>query len=188
MSINANNFKITYKIRKIVDNRYVNIVAHNNSPVDINIIEVFYQIINKKGVTERKATETTRDISAGEKREILDCRVFQSLGQRELKVTKISLKASDGSLFELPSPPNFKISPCFVTTVTYGNCNHPTVEIFRSFRDEVLVEYSFGRKFIEWYEMYGSSLAIKLENRRFLKVLLRMILTPLAKAINLFRR
>ncbi|MCI0565499.1 MAG: hypothetical protein MN733_44110 [Nitrososphaera sp.] len=49
--------------------------------------------------------------------------------------------------------------PCFVATTAYGDRNHPDVVLLRKFRDEVLVNSSAGRRFIDWYWRAGPYLA-----------------------------
>lgn len=48
---------------------------------------------------------------------------------------------------------------CFVASVAYGDPNHSDVMLLRKFRDEVLVNSSVGRIFIDWYWRTGPHLA-----------------------------
>ena len=44
---------------------------------------------------------------------------------------------------------------CYVATACYKNFNSPELIIFRKYRDETLVKYSFGRLFIKIYYLSG---------------------------------
>jgi len=44
---------------------------------------------------------------------------------------------------------------CFVASVVYGDVNSPEVQVLRNYRDDVLSQNYFGRKFIEFY--YGGA-------------------------------
>ena len=83
------------------------------------------------------------------------------------------------------NPPNTRA--CFVTTAAYGEDHHPMVESFRSLRDDVLVNYKSGRKFIDWYDCNGPSLASIIKQRPLLCTAARAILTPIAKVVNATR-
>ena len=61
------------------------------------------------------------------------------------------------------------------------------VESFRSLRDDVLVNYKSGRKFIDWYDCNGPSLASIIKQRPLLCTAARAILTPLAIVVNATR-
>ena len=59
----------------------------------------------------------------------------------------------------MPDKAAFGTSSCFVATATYGSPNHETVLLLRSFRDDVLTNYSIGRLFIVVYWIVGPPLA-----------------------------
>lgn len=66
---------------------------------------------------------------------------------------------------------------CFVATAVYGNESHFNLIVLRSFRDNFLKKYYFGRSFISFYYKYGPALADKVKGSNFLKA----IFTPLVE-------
>lgn len=65
---------------------------------------------------------------------------------------------------------------CFIATTVYGDYHHPQVQRLRSFRDERLLNYWTGRRFIEAYYKMGPHLARWIyphpRVKRFVRVLL----------------
>jgi hypothetical protein len=57
---------------------------------------------------------------------------------------------------------------CFVVTATMGDINHPVVNDFRTYRDNVLNDNFLGRLFISIYYTIGPSLAKLIESNHFL--------------------
>jgi hypothetical protein len=90
----------------------------------------------------------------------------------------------------LPSPPKKQTQEqsqkksekkgCFIATAVYGNYNHPDVNIFRGFRDNVLQQCSLGRKFIAWYYDHGPSWAEWLMEHEMVSGVIRTILAAIA--------
>lgn len=72
---------------------------------------------------------------------------------------------------------------CFVATATYRDPFHPDVIFLRWFRDNFLVYFKLGLRFIDWYWIYGPKLARLLENsellRRFSKFFLNLLVNLL---------
>ncbi len=68
---------------------------------------------------------------------------------------------------------------CFVATTAYGSYDHPNVRILRRFRDRVLAQHGWGRRFIQWYYANGRTLAAPFQGRPWARVLLRAALFPL---------
>ncbi len=54
---------------------------------------------------------------------------------------------------------------CYLATHIYQDINHPNVEYFRNYRDDVLNKYFLGRIFIKYYYKYSPSLVLKLKNK-----------------------
>lgn len=50
-------------------------------------------------------------------------------------------------------------SGCFVATAVFGDYDHPIVRDFRYFRDNYLIKFSFGKRFVRVYYTYGPLLA-----------------------------
>ena len=58
---------------------------------------------------------------------------------------------------------------CFIATAVYEREDHFNLIVLRSFRDNFLGTYTYGRKFISFYYKYGPSLAKKVSGNKFLK-------------------
>jgi hypothetical protein len=59
---------------------------------------------------------------------------------------------------------------CFIATAVYGEAS-PEVELLRSFRDGVLLNYSMGRKFVSLYELVSPRLAESISHRSNLRAI-----------------
>lgn len=81
---------------------------------------------------------------------------------------------------------DIKEGNCFVTTAAFGDQGHPMVVEFRNFRDNRLVHYNFGRRFIQWYNTNGPVLANFIENCPAMRCVARLLLQPLAICIRAF--
>ncbi|MBF0299960.1 MAG: hypothetical protein HQK51_14640 [Oligoflexia bacterium] len=75
---------------------------------------------------------------------------------------------------------------CFVATAAYGTYLDPHVKTLRDFRDDVLINFSFGRLFISLYEKYSPPYAKIIANNEMLKFITRAALTPVVAAIWIF--
>ena len=58
---------------------------------------------------------------------------------------------------------------CFIATATMGTCDHPTVLLFRAFRDEVLDKRDWGRQFVHHYYKLSPAAAKVIERSRLMK-------------------
>jgi hypothetical protein len=58
---------------------------------------------------------------------------------------------------------------CFVATASYMDPAHPDVVFLRSFRDNFLVNYKVGLRFINWYWTYGPKLATFVSKQEFIR-------------------
>jgi hypothetical protein len=63
----------------------------------------------------------------------------------------------------------FKKTGCFIATATMGSYDHPMVMELRDFRDNWILEKSWGEGFVKWYYHYGSKVAIVIEKSYILK-------------------
>lgn len=72
-----------------------------------------------------------------------------------------------------------RVGGCFVATACFGDFDHPTVIILRDFRDGVLVESAFGRRFVVWYYKNGPSLAKVIEGSVITRGTCRVLLAPI---------
>ena len=73
---------------------------------------------------------------------------------------------------------------CFIATAAYGYPQHPMVKTLRNFRDQFLLRYSWGRKFVKWYYKHSPALAQSIKKRNWLKALVRATLTPLVMLLK----
>jgi hypothetical protein len=74
---------------------------------------------------------------------------------------------------------------CFVATVAFDSPEAVEVCCLRGFRDNVLCNYIYGRKFIDWYYRNGPRLAIIVGRYQWLKWSIRKMLSCLVKIIRL---
>lgn len=76
-------------------------------------------------------------------------------------------------------------SKCFVLTATYGHQHHPTVARFRRFRDQVLLQYSFGRALVSIYYVVGPHVARVIKRSSLLQRVSHWALVrPVSKIIS----
>lgn len=62
-------------------------------------------------------------------------------------------------------------SGCFIATATMGNYNHPVVYELRQFRDNWLLNKTWGQKFTEWYYKNSPKVAEVIKDSPILKTL-----------------
>lgn len=67
-------------------------------------------------------------------------------------------------------------SACFVVTATMGNEGHYIVKELRVFRDKVLSNTIFGRRFISWYYINGPVLAEKIGKHKVMRFLSYLVI------------
>jgi len=73
---------------------------------------------------------------------------------------------------------------CFVATAAYGSYLAPQVASLRQFRDQVLMKYRLGRRFVAWYYRVSPKLAATISGSTTLRWATRLALTPLVYSIN----
>ncbi len=74
-------------------------------------------------------------------------------------------------------------SNCFVVTTTMGDTNHPVVNDFRNYRDDVLLNTILGRLFIKVYYQIGPYLSEIIKNDKTLFQISRSLILKLHKRI-----
>ncbi len=74
--------------------------------------------------------------------------------------------------------PNLPNKGCFIATAAYGYYDAPQVQALRDFRDRYLETNSAGRAFVRWYYEYGPIGAAVLNERPWLKPIVRTALRP----------
>ncbi len=67
---------------------------------------------------------------------------------------------------------------CFIATAVYGSTESPPVQWLREFRDQVLMKYSFGRDFIDWYYHWSPPAAHWLQENPFYRLPVLLVLLP----------
>lgn len=80
-------------------------------------------------------------------------------------------------------------SGCFIATAVYGSPYANEVMILKAFRDEWLLNYSFGKAFVKLYYWISPSIANRIAKRKFLKEMTKSILIiPILKFANYLKR
>jgi hypothetical protein len=96
--------------------------------------------------------------------------------------------------FQIKQPSFFQLlgremgGDCFIATATMGSYDHPVVVELRLFRDNWILQKSWGYGFVRWYYHYGAMVAKFIEKSFFLKkISYLLIVKPLyiiSKRIN----
>jgi len=73
---------------------------------------------------------------------------------------------------------------CFIAEAAFGSYLHPHVQVLRRFRDDYLITNSIGRTFVEFYYRHSPPLAKLIREHEGLKILVRMVLTPIVYFIK----
>ncbi len=68
---------------------------------------------------------------------------------------------------------------CFIATAAYGSYLHPKVQLLRDFRDHTLLTNGPGRAFVAFYYRYSPEMADFIARHDSLRLLARLLLTPL---------
>jgi hypothetical protein len=78
---------------------------------------------------------------------------------------------------------------CFIATATMGSYDHPEVMELRNFRDNWILEKSWGESFVKWYYHYGSIAAKSIEKSFVLKkICYLLIVKPLVYIARVLRK
>jgi uncharacterized repeat protein (TIGR01451 family) len=72
---------------------------------------------------------------------------------------------------------------CFIATAAYGSMLEPRVVALRQFRDQYLERTGLGRAFIRLYYRHSPPVAAVIAEHEWLRLLVRMLLTPLVLTI-----
>ena len=65
---------------------------------------------------------------------------------------------------------------CYIATMAYHDINHPKVQVFRMFRDNTLVNYEAGRRFISFYYEHSPSWVKVLKDKKRINYVIRKLL------------
>ena len=73
---------------------------------------------------------------------------------------------------------------CYIATMTYGDYNAPEVLVLRNFRDDILLESSFGKLFVRSYYRYSPYFVEKLKNKKRINCLIRGVLNIIVRILK----
>lgn len=79
---------------------------------------------------------------------------------------------------------NISNSNCFVVTTVMGDINHPIVEDFRRYRDNIILKSYLGRKFVGVYYIFGPKISKIIKNNLFLFKLSQWIVLKIHRGIK----
>ena len=108
-----------------------------------------------------------------------DARRDTGVGRKEVSHAWHQARQDARKSGEIPSG-----SGCFIATAAYGSYLEPQVETLRSFRDNCLLTSSIGILAVRAYYRLSPSIANAVRKNKFLKVLARMILTPIVHLLK----
>lgn len=75
-------------------------------------------------------------------------------------------------------------SGCYIATMVYKDYNHPKVMVLRDFRDDFLLNYFVGRKFVKFYYKYSPPLVELLRDKRIINNIIKKSLNMIIKLID----
>lgn len=84
--------------------------------------------------------------------------------------------SSDAQVYSAVKTNNDK--RCFIATAAFGSPDSPFVKILRDFRDEYLIPYDVGRRFVRTYYNVSPAIAVFLEQHPPAPFIMRVILFP----------
>lgn len=73
---------------------------------------------------------------------------------------------------------------CFIATAAYGSFIAEDVELLRDFRDRVLLQYDWGRHFVQAYYRYSPALAQRISESEWAKSVVRAGLFPVVQGLR----
>lgn len=73
---------------------------------------------------------------------------------------------------------------CFVVTTVMGDTNHPVVNDFRKYRDEIILKTYFGKHFVNFYYFIGPTLSSTIKKNRFLFAISKKMVNKIHKLIK----
>jgi IPT/TIG domain len=98
---------------------------------------------------------------------------------KETKLADIALNA-----FTYTNPPGGPGVTCFIATAAYGSPFGAHLDTFRQFRDSVLLKTGAGTALVETYYSMSPALANLIADRPWLAASVRVVLTPVAWALE----
>jgi hypothetical protein len=115
-----------------------------------NIVRLILEIKSKK--SDWTYTEIFKDVPLMTNR--IDF-IINNIGNHDLFIQKNKSSSSN----------------CFIATATIGDYNHPIVTDLQEFRDQYLLNREWGKKFTQWYYVYGRIVAGYIEHSKPLKLI-----------------
>ena len=91
-----------------------------------------------------------------------------SWGEAEKIAKKVINKVGE-TLGESVGVESSKTGGCFIATATMGSYDNPKVKQLRQFRDEWILQKSWGESFVKYYYIYGARAAKVIEKSSILK-------------------
>jgi len=73
---------------------------------------------------------------------------------------------------------------CYIATMVYGSYEHPQVIVLRGFRDNVLNNYTLGRKFISFYYKHSPNWVVKMKDNKTLNKAIKIFLNSIIKLLK----
>jgi hypothetical protein len=136
--------------------------------------------INFKKILEKKYTGTVMFSE-------MDSNIDLPVSLKEFGFTKHAVTNNPSKsnwYYELNNKPTEEVKAntgkCFIATATMGSYEHPIVIELRRFRDNWILQKTWGKDFIEWYYHYGAKAAKFIEKSFILrKVCYLLIIKPL---------
>jgi hypothetical protein len=74
--------------------------------------------------------------------------------------------------------------PCFIATAVYGTPLAEEIDVLRFWRDETLLQNSFGKHFVKGYYDFSPSIANFIQKKDYLKTSIRLFLNPFVKLLR----
>lgn len=97
----------------------------------------------------------------------------------------------DANALAIPAQPPIPVASgggggggCFIATAAYGSYLHPKVALLREFRDHYLLTNAPGRVFVACYYKVSPPIANFIAHHEVLRVITRLLLTPLVFAVE----
>ena len=105
----------------------------------------------------------------------------RSLNNTASKVAKFRADTCSGVDLDNSDPDVDSLigTDCFIATATYGTVYHPLVSNLRAFRDNVLIPFKWGKRFVSFYYQFSPPLAKMIKNYPILKSISLVLLTPI---------
>ncbi|MDF1693508.1 MAG: S8 family serine peptidase [Zhongshania sp.] len=138
------------------------------------------------------AVQTTAiDVNGGRARTGYDDVSANGLINAEAAASALSIAVGNPAPAPTPSAPVAQSGgggggggACFIATAAYGSYLAPDVKILRDFRDNVLLPYTWGRKFVAAYYHYSPPVANYIAGSNTLRFVSRVGLSPLVYGLK----